>query len=92
MLFSFIHINIFSTRSQTYIMIIFNYFCSCGEQIRDVRHKHYLTSIRNLLSRLPPGWHMLFVDISVWTREGLPAEKTLTLKSAKNSQKVKSRN
>jgi len=26
----------------------------------------------------------------VWTREGLPAEKTLTLKSAKNSQKVKS--
>jgi len=25
-----------------------------------------------------------------WTREGLPTEKTLTLKSAKNSQKVKS--
>jgi len=28
----------------------------------------------------------------VWTREGLPAEETSTLKSAKNSQKVKSRN
>jgi len=27
----------------------------------------------------------------VWTRVGLPAEKTLTLKSAKNSQKDKSR-
>jgi len=26
----------------------------------------------------------------VWTREWLPAEETLTLKSAKNSQKVKS--
>jgi len=25
-----------------------------------------------------------------WTQEGLPAEKTLTLKSAKDSQKVKS--
>ena len=28
----------------------------------------------------------------VWTREGFPTEKTLTLKSAKNSQKVKSNN
>jgi len=27
----------------------------------------------------------------VWTQEGLPAEKTPTLKSTKNSQKVKSR-
>jgi len=34
-----------------------------------------------LVSRLGP----------VWTREGLPAEKTLTLKSVKNSHKVKSR-
>ena len=67
MLFSFIHINIFSTTNQTYIMIIFNYFCSCGEQIRDVRHKRYLTSIRNLFSRIPPGWHMVFVSISALT-------------------------
>ena len=27
----------------------------------------------------------------IWTREGLPVEETPTLKSAKNSQKVKSR-
>jgi len=28
---------------------------------------------------------------SIWTREGLPAQETPTLKSTKNSQKVKSR-
>jgi len=42
-------------------------FCSCGDQIRDVRHKRYLTSIRNLLNRLPLSGRMLSVDISVWT-------------------------
>jgi len=41
--------------------------CSYGEQIRYVRHKCYLTSIRNLLSRLHPGCHMPSVGISVWT-------------------------
>jgi len=68
--------------------------CSYGEQIRDVKHKRYLTSIHNLLSRLTSGWH-IYLLVSrlgpVWTREGLPAEKTSMLKSAKNSQKVKSR-
>jgi len=41
---------------------------------------------------LPPGICYLLVSRfgPVWTREGLPAEKTLTLKSTKNSQKVKS--
>ena len=57
--------------------------CSCGEQIRYVRHKCYLTSICNLLSRLPPDCYMSFVDISVWTREGLPVEETPTLKLVK---------
>ena len=41
--------------------------CSCREQIRYVRHKRYLTLIHNLLNRLPPGCHMPFVGILVWT-------------------------
>ena len=41
--------------------------CSCREQIKDVKHECYLTSIRNLLSRLLFGWRMLSVGISVWT-------------------------
>jgi len=41
--------------------------CSCREQKRDVRHKCYVSSIRNLLSWLPSDWHILSVGISVWT-------------------------
>jgi len=41
--------------------------CSHGEQIRYVRHKRHLISIRNLLSRLPPGYYMSSVGISAWT-------------------------
>jgi len=54
---------------KTYILrkIYIIHFCSCGEQIRHVRHKRYLTSIRNLLIRLSSGWHMLFVGVSAWT-------------------------
>jgi len=42
---------------------------------------------------LPAGiCHLLVSRLGpVWTREGLPTGKTPTLKSAKNSQKVKSR-
>jgi len=46
--------------------------CSCGEQIRNVRHKYHLISIRNPSSRLPPGSHMLSVGTLAWTHDGLP--------------------
>jgi len=65
--------------------------CSYREQLRYVRHKRYLTSIRNLPKRPPIDW-LGSRSGPIWTQEGLPAEKTLTLKSAKSSQKVKSRN
>jgi len=68
--------------------------CSCGEQIRDVRHKYHLTLICNLRSKLSFGLYVLSTSIPAWTdldRDGLPVEETPTLKSAKNSQKVKSR-
>jgi len=57
--------------------------CSCREQIRYIRHKCHLTHIvRYLLSWPLPGWHM-----SAWTREGLLAEGTPKLKSAKALRK-----
>jgi len=46
-------------------MVDANY--SYGEQIRYGRHKYYLTSTRNLLSRLPSGCYISLVGISVWT-------------------------
>jgi len=46
---------------------VFIGLCSYGEQIRDVRHKCYFISIRNLLSRFPFGWHMLSASVSAWT-------------------------
>jgi len=47
----------------------------------------------SLASFLPVCMRYLLVSRfgSIWTREGLPAEETSMLKSAKNSQKVKSR-
>jgi len=58
--------------------------CSYREQIRSIRHKYHLTYIRYLL-----GWLFPFLYISTWTQEGLPAEGTPKLKSAK-ALKVKS--
>jgi len=47
----------------------------------------------SLVGFLPAGICYLLVSQlgPVWIQEGLPAKKTLTLKLAKNSQKVKSR-
>jgi len=51
-------------------------------------------SVISLVGFLPAAMCHLWVSRCglVWTREGLPTEETLTLKSAENSQKVKSRN
>jgi len=70
--------------------IFLNTYCSCGKQIRYVRHKRYLTPICSLLSRLlPAGICRLWISRCgpVWTREGLPAEETPMLKSAKTLRK-----
>jgi len=57
--------------------------CSYSEQTRYIRHKCHLTHrVCYLLSWPLPGWHM-----SAWTREGLPTEGTLKLKSAKALKK-----
>jgi len=41
--------------------------CSCGEQIRDVKHKHHLTSICNLSSKLSSGMYVLSTGVPAWT-------------------------
>jgi len=50
-------------------------------------------SVISLVSFFPVCMRYLLVSqfVSIWTLEGLPVEETPTLKSAKNSQKVKSR-
>jgi len=58
-------------------MVLFeelNAYCSCGEQIRYVRHKHYLIqSVISSVGFLPTGICHLWVSRfgPVWTREGL---------------------
>ena len=49
-------------------------------------------SVISLVSFFPVCMRYLLVSRFglIWTREGLPAEETMTLKSAKDSQKVKS--
>jgi len=64
--------------------------CSCREQTRSVRHKYYLTLVCHLFSGPLPDWYVSFRGISEWwisTREGLPAEGTPKLKSAKSLKK-----
>jgi len=41
-------------------------FCSCREQIRDVRHEYHFTSIRNLSNKLSSGLYMLSIDVPTW--------------------------
>jgi len=53
-------------------------------------HQSAISSVGFLSAAICHLWVSRFG--TVWPREGLPAEETLTLKSAKNSQKVKSRN
>jgi len=92
-IFYFLSLTFFCSQLFFVTFILFSLlilFCSCREQIRYIGHKRYLTLVRNLLSRLPPGPYVSPVDIAVWigwTRGGLPAEETLKLKSVKSLRK-----